>query len=158
MATRKTFDEGESIADAISHKPIRRYQCGANQCPMPGTMSGEGGNGVCAYHYGTHSTDWPRITQVLLDWANVTDEVNRHRTLACNPATATDTKLMDGEFKTGVERVLQWAGSNWEADLKPQLTRGKRMDTYSTWAYRLECFVGQRVVDCLRTRIGKKAA
>jgi hypothetical protein len=157
MATRKTFDESDSIADAIPHKPVRRYQCAAHQCPMPGTMSGEGGSGICAYHYGTHGTDWPRITHVLLDWAILSDEVNHCRRLHCDPANSTSPDLLDGEFKLAVERVLQGAGT-WADELKPGLNRRGDPEAYQVWVYRLECFLGQRVVESLSKRLGKKAA
>lgn len=158
MATRKTFTEDDdSIANAIPHNPVRRYACTATQCPMPGVNSGEGGRDLCAYHYGAFTGDWPRITQALLDWALVTEEINHCRRALNNPAFFRDPELLDGEFKAAVARVLQGAGP-WIEDLKPGLTRGGRPDTYSTWSYRLECFIGQRVVECLSKRIGRKAA
>ena len=158
MATRKSFNaDDDSIANAIPHIPVKRYECAAHRCPMAGTISGEGGSGICAYHYNTHSGDWPRITQVLLDWAVVTEEINHCRTVLCNPATAANPAAIAEEFAKAAERVLQGAGS-WTEDLKPQLTRGNQMDSYGSWTNRLECFIGQRVVEAMRHRIGRKAA
>lgn len=158
MATRRTFtDDDDSIDNAIPHNPVKRYQCVAYQCPMPGTLSGEGGNGVCSYHYNNFSGDWVRITQVLLDWAIVTEEINRSRKVHCNPATATNPEAIAAEFAMAAERVLLGAGS-WAEELKHQLTRGNQMDSYGSWTNRLECFIGQRVVESMRHRIGRKAA
>lgn len=157
MATRRTFTEDESIADAIPHKAVRRYACAAHQCPMAGTISGEGGKGICAYHYNTHGTDWPRITQTLLDWAILGDEVNHCRSLHCDPANTTKPDVLEAEFKLAVERVLQGAG-HWINELQPGKSRRGDPETYQVWAYRMECFLGQRVVECLSKRLGAKAA
>lgn len=150
-------EKNTSIADAIPHKPVMRYQCAANQCPMPGTMSGEGGSGVCAYHYGTHGTDWPRITQTLLDWAILSDEITHCRSLHCNPANATSPDVLEQEFGLATARVMQGAGA-WSDQLKPGLNRSGNPESYQAWVYRLECFLGQRVVECLTKKLGKKAA
>jgi len=153
-----SYKKTASIADAIPHKSINRYQCAAHQCPMPGTMSGEGGHGVCAYHWNANSMDWTRITQTLLDWAIVTEEINHCRSVLCSPDTACRPDLIAEEFRNAWARVEQGAGA-WHNDLKPQPTReGGPMDSYGTWAQRLERFMGQRVVEALRHRIGRKAA
>ena len=158
MATRKTFNaDDDSIANAIPHKAVMRYECMAHQCPMPGTMSGEGGSGICSYHYNTHGTDWPRITRKLLDWGILSDEVNHCRSLHCNPGNSTRPDLLDVEFKLAVARVLQGAGT-WADELKPGLNRRGDPETYQVWVYRLECFLGQRVVETLSKRMGLKAA
>ena len=158
MATRKTFnDDDDSIANAIPHRPVRTYACSANQCPMSGAIFASTGTGVCAYHYGTHGSDWPRITQTLLDWAIVSEEISHARRLFCNPSTAADPAHLAKEFTAATQRVQSGAGS-WWPELKPQLTRGGQMDTFSSWINRLEAFLGQRVVESLRHRIGRKAA
>lgn len=158
MATRKTFnDDEDSIANAIPHKPVIRYQCAAQQCPMPGTMSGEGASGVCSYHWNTFAGDWPRITQALLDWSILSEEVVHCRRLHCNPGNATKPDLLESEFKLAVARVVQGAGT-WADELKPGLNRRGAPEDYQAWTYRLECFLGQRVVECLSKRMGAKAA
>ena len=158
MATRKSFnDDDDSIANAIPHKQVMRYACVANQCPMPGTMSGEGAHGVCCYHWNTFAGDWPRITQVLLDWAILSDEVNHCRALHCSPGNATKPDVLQNEFGLAVARVLQGAGT-WADELKPGTSRGGKPESYQVWVYRLECFLGQRVVECLSKRMGAKAA
>ena len=153
----KKPEKGESIADAIPHKAVMRYVCAANQCPMPGTMSGEGAKGVCSYHWNTFSGDWPRITRALLDWAILSDEVVHCRRLHCDPANATKPDVLESEFKLAVQRVMQGAGT-WAEELKPGLNRRGDPETYQVWAYRLECFLGQRVVECLSKRMGLRAA
>lgn len=148
----------ESIADAITHKKVMRYACAANRCFMPGTISGEGGSGLCAYHYATNPGDWTRITQILLDWEIVTAEINACRTLLTDKTKATRPDLINAEFKRAWQRVKGGAGP-WLDQLKPQPTReGGPMDSYGTWALRLERFIGQRVVESLRHQIGKQAA
>ena len=153
----KRPEKPESIADAIPHKQVNRYACLAHQCPMTGSMFGEGGNGVCVYHFGTNSHDWPRITHTLLDWAIVTEEINHCRRVLTNPETASSPAVIEAEFRKAVQRVEQCAGQ-WINDLKPQLTRGGKLDSYGTWSQRLERFMGQRVVEALRHQIGRKAA
>lgn len=153
----KKPEKVESIADAIAHKQIVRYDCIAHQCPMPGTISGEGAKGICTYHYNTHGTDWPRISQTLLDWSILTEEINLCRSLHCNPANITNPDVLEHEFRLAVDRVLQGAGT-WADELKPGLSRGGKPESYQVWVYRLECFMGQRVVECLSKRIGRKAA
>jgi hypothetical protein len=157
MATRKSFTEDDNIANAIPHNPVRRYACVAHQCTMVGSMAGEGAGGICAYHYNTHSTDWPRITQTLLDWAIVSEEINLCRSLHRDPANSTKPDVLEGEFALAVQRVLQGAGT-WADELKPGMNRRGYPESYQVWAYRLECFLGQRVVECLSKRIGRKAA
>lgn len=147
----------DSIANAITHKSVMRYQCAAHQCPMPGTISGEGGSGICVYHYNTHGTDWPRISQTLLDWAILTDEINHCRSIMCNSATATKPDLIAQEYASAWNRIKDHLGT-WTDELKPQPTKGGHMDSYGSWTLRLERFMGQRVVDALRHRIGRKAA
>lgn len=157
MATRKTFNDDDSIANAIPHTPIKRYTCAAHGCPMTGSMSGEGGSGVCAYHWNTNPYDWSRITQTLLDWGIVTEEISRCRSVHTNPRTAISPDAIEEEFRMAYARVEAGAGP-WIEDLKPQPTRGAKPDTYATWGLRLERFIGARVVECLRHRIGRKAA
>lgn len=147
----------DSIANAIPHKSIKRYACMANQCPMPGTISGEGGNGVCAYHYNTHGPDWPRITQTLLDWAILTEEINRCRSIMCDPATAAKPDLIAQEYAAAWARIKDNLGT-WTDQLKPQPNRGGHMDSYGSWSLRLEQFMGQRLVECMRHRIGGRMA
>jgi hypothetical protein len=147
----------DSIANAIPHRSVKRYTCMANQCPMPGTISGEGGNGVCAYHYNTHGPDWPRITQTLLDWAILTEEINHCRKVLTDPATAAKPAIIADEFRIAWQRIKDNLGP-WTDAVKPQLTRGGHTDSYGSWALRLEQFMGQRVVECLSKRVGRQAA
>jgi hypothetical protein len=133
-------------------RSVKRYTCMANQCPMPGTISGESGNGVCAYHYNTHGPDWPRITQTLLDWAILTEEINRCRSIMCDIATTTNPDLIAQEYAAAWARIKDNLGT-WTDQLKPQ-----HMDSYGSWSLRLEQFIGQRVVECTRHRIGGRMA
>ena len=152
-----SFAKPESIADAIPHKAVRRYACAAHQCPMPGTISGEGGNGICAYHYATNSTDWPRISQTLNEWAILTEEINHCRKVLTDPATAAKPALIADEFRMAWDRIKDNLGP-WVNDVKPQKTKGGHTDSYGSWALRLEQFMGQRVVECLSKRVGRIAA
>lgn len=157
MATRKTFSDDDSIANAIPHNPVKRYACTAHECPMPGVMSGESGRDVCAYHWNTNAQDWPRITRTLLDWAIVTEEIVHCRRVLTAPETATNPEAIADEFRRAWARVEAGADA-WVEELKPQPGRGGHMDSYGSWALRLERFIGQRVVDVLRHRVGSKAA
>lgn len=157
MATRKSFTEDDSIANAIPHRAVNRYQCTAHQCPMPGTISGAGGNGVCAYHYNTNSSDWPRITQTLLDWSILLDEINYCRGIMCNPATAADPVFLAKEYAAAWIRIKDHLGT-WTDQVKPQQTKGGHMDSYGSWTLRLERFMGQQVVENMRKRAGRMAA
>lgn len=152
-----SFAKPESIADAIPHKSVKRYTCEAHQCPMPGTMFGEGGNGVCAYHYATNYTDRPRISQTLNEWAILTQEINHSRKVLTDPATAAKPGLIADEFRLAWDRIKGNLGP-WIDAVKPQLTKGGHMDSYGSWALRLEQFIGQRVVECLSKRVGRIAA
>jgi hypothetical protein len=146
-----------SSANVVPHKSVMRYQCAAHQCPMPGSVSGEGWSGVCAYHYGTHGTDWPRITQALLDWVILSQEVEHCRRLHCDPANVARPDVLEHEYHLAVQRVMRGAGT-WADEIKPGTSRSGQPESYQAWVYRLECFLGQRVVECLSRRIGRTEA
>jgi len=153
----KKPEKNESIADALAHVPTKRYPCLVNGCPMCGAIFSGSGGGICAYHYGTNPEDWPRITHTLTDWQCVTDEINGARQALTNSRTASSPSALDALFAAAWRR-LEPLALHWAADLKPQPGRGGRMDTYSTWALRLECFIGARVVESIRGQLGRKAA
>ena len=158
MATRKTFAGDDSIADHLPQAPTKRYGCAANGCPMPGTISGGGhGSSSCSWHYGTSGHDWPRITQVLLDWQCVSDEINTCRRAHTDPETCGNPKVLDDMFDAAWRRMGPLVGA-WEKDLRPQAGRGGQMDSYVAWSLRLERFIGGRVVDVIRHQLGRKAA
>jgi len=153
----KKPEKAESIADAIPHKSVKRYACIANNCPMPGAIFSGSGGGMCAYHYGTNSEDWGRITRTLQDWQCVTDEINACREAFNNPSTATRPAVLEAMFDSAWRRLQPLVGS-WSEDVKPQLTKGGKPDSYGSWILRLERFIGARVVDCIRHQVGRKAA
>lgn len=159
MATKRTgFDGTDSIADAIPHKPVARYACSAHQCPMPGTIFSGGSGGMCAYHIGTHGTDWPRITRVLLDWQCVTLEINAIRRAHCDMELSGHPDELAKRFADAWARMQPLVAGAWEEELKPGNLKSGHPETYRDWGMRLERFIGQRVVEVLRKRLGAKAA
>lgn len=103
---------------------------------------------MCAYHYAANAQDWPRITQTLVEWKCVLDEIQTCRKIHTDPATC--TRNNGAEFDAAVARLESLTGA-WWSDLKPQLGRGGRMDDYRDWGHRLEVFIGGQVQTATRT-------
>lgn len=156
MFTRhRLSDDDGSLADAIPHKPApTRYRCEAHECPMPGTMFPSGSKGgVCAWHYGAISSDWPRISRVLLDWGAVAYEVDECRRVHTASESACDPKAQDALYATAVERLSPFmAAGGWTAEFEAM--RGR---SYAQWGRRLEEFLGARVVEALSIRQRRSA-
>lgn len=134
----------DDLDDPQPSAPARpRYECCANNCPMPGTMSPSGGRGICAWHYGTSSDDWSRITEVFQgSWHMVARELMRARRVLCNPDVCTNVRAQNEAFHEAAER-LRMAGA--PSELAPV---GK--ESLSQWALRLEAFLGARVLEVVR--------
>lgn len=153
--TRKTFDENDdaSIADAIPHRSTRpSYGCMAHDCPMAGAIFTGGDGGICAYHHGTHGTDWPRITRALQDWHCLTAEINDCRRAHRNPLTAMDGKVLDHLFAKAWQRLQPLVGEDWGAELRPSKYPNGFAESYRDWGVRLERFLAKRVTEAIRTR------
>ncbi len=161
---RKEFNDheyhgGRVTDDPLDDKPARmRYPCAANQCPMPGTIfPGNTRSWVCVYHCNAHSGDWPRITQILLDWQCVTSEINAARR-ALTGESARDPVAIDAAFAAGWQRLEPLAG-DWAEQLRPGNIRvrgveSRHRESYGDWANRLTEFIGGRVLDGLTKRAG----
>ena len=156
-AKRTSFSESNSFVDVIPANQPKRYACAAHQCPMAGTLSGEGGHGVCAYHCATNPKDWGHISRTLIDWQCVTDEINACRRTHTNPETATDPGLIARLYAQAWVRLEPLIGT-WEKDIRPQPDKSGSTEGYQAWGLRLECFLGGRVVEALRHQLGRKAA
>ena len=83
--------------------------------------------------------------------------IHHCRKVLTDPNTATHPAAIEAEFTKAWKRLEPSVGT-WVDDLKPQITRGAKMDSYGSWGLRLEQFMGQRVVECLRHQLGRKAA
>lgn len=164
-----TYRGGRVDDDPLpDERPARRYPCAAHQCPMPGTLFPGGGKGVCAWHYGANSSDWPRITGKLLEWACVTYEVNEARRVLTGD-NAANPVVLEALFAAAWER-LQPLVSGWEDQLKPGNIRWRdatqpagyrdsgMRESYSDWAKRLNEFVGAQVLGSVRKQYGRAAA
>ena len=59
-------DDEPSIADEIPHNPTR-LRCHAQNCRLAGALadSSRSTSWWCAYHFGVHPNDLPRVTSVL---------------------------------------------------------------------------------------------
>lgn len=142
---------GRVDPDPEAPKPMPRFACFADACPMPGTIfpgAGVGGTGdrpgTCAWHYAVNANDIPRITQVLQDWHCVAREVNAARR-AQYGETASDPKAMDALFAQSVSRLrphVQAGGWRDEFEALPG-------EHFREWGQRLEAFIGGRVVEVL---------
>jgi len=155
---RQTFnDDDDSIANSIPHKPVARFACAAGQCPMPGTIF-TGSTGLCVYHVGAHAGDWHRITRVLVDWQCVMDEINAARRAHCSHDLAGNPDALERLFGDAWKRLQPMVAGAWEDDLKPGAVKAGQPEDYREWGIRLERFIGQRVVEILRKRLGAKAA
>lgn len=156
----KAAYHGGRVNPEDEDKPQRLlYPCSANNCPMPGTMHpdqvlGEKTRGVCAWHYGAATSDWPRITQVLNDWACVSEEIQACRQAHCDPATALDLKALRSLYAQAVERLrpaVQMGG--WGDQFEP-----RPGEHYDAWGHRLTAFIGARVVEVLSVNQRRAAA
>src|SRR5882672_6178119 len=102
-------------ARAPQQQPRPAFRCVAHDCPMPGAIFTSGArDGICTWHYGATPRDFPRITQLLHDWACVTDEILNARRELCGQATCMDAA------REPVERA-------WER-LRPALRSGPWLD------------------------------
>lgn len=140
--------KADSLADAIPHTPVvRTYRCAAHGCQMPGAIFDNPGQptGVCAYHYAANPVDWPRITQALAEWECVTSEIRECRRVHTASETAAKPAVLSGLFGAAVARLEPLVGPHWWEQLKPQPGRGGVMDSYASWGWRLEKFIGARV-------------
>ena len=80
--SRSVFDATRAVGARANDNEAQqrpRYRCAAFDCPMTGSIFLGSGDGVCAWHYGSESHDWPRITRVLDDWRCVTQQINAVR-------------------------------------------------------------------------------
>lgn len=143
-------DEEDAAPDEAPSRT--RYPCAANGCPMPGAIfPASGSRGMCGYHYATNSSDWPRITQALTDWRCVSAEVNEARRVLTDQDLCTDVKAQNDAFRTAWERLQPaMAMGGWNDALKPA-----PRESYSGWCRRLEEFMGARVLEVLRQRVGQ---
>ena len=41
------------------------YRCMANGCPLTGTISPNGGQWMCSFHFRTDSSQWPQMTEAI---------------------------------------------------------------------------------------------
>ena len=150
----KRTTDGDNIADAMPHTPVLpSYRCAAHGCPMTGAIfehSG-GGAGICAYHFASNTTDWPRITRSLVEWECVTREIRECRRVHMEPETATKPAVVEKLFKAAIARLEPLTGTWWD-QLKPQAGRGGRIDNYRDWGMRLETFIGGTVIGELTRR------
>jgi hypothetical protein len=163
-----TYRGGRVDGDEPTEPPAQRYPCSAHQCPMPGTLFTGGTKGMCAWHYGSNASDWPRITGKLLDWACVTYEVNEARRALTGEAAANPAALAS-LFSAAWER-LQPLVPGWEEQLRPGNIRWRDAtqptgyrdtgfrETYADWAKRLEAFVGGQVLGSVQKQYGRAAA
>jgi hypothetical protein len=147
---RRAFNPNKeaSIADALPHAE-RKFACFAGGCPMPGTIFRDGSDkaGCCAWHYAALPSDIPRITQVLKDWACISDEVQAARR-ALTGQFATDPKALRQLFTEASHRVRDAvAGGGWGNQFDPKLH-----EDYGTWAGRLQDFLTSRVSEATSTR------
>lgn len=113
---------------------MTEYRCAANSCPMFGALARSGSaDFFCCYHHGAEARDWPRITQVLIDWDCVAVEANRARCAMLQ--VTTPPKALDEAWA----RLRQLIQGGWTKDLEP------RGESYRDWGRRLEKFLLARV-------------
>jgi hypothetical protein len=166
---RKTFDNaGTGELHTGSYVAPRRNACYADGCPMAGAIftGGTNGPGVCAYHYGVKPHDVPRVTSALREWDCVAFEVREARRALTGDA-AFDPKAMTALFTAAWQRLKPLV-HDYAEQLQPGRIRvpdseaegGYRYtwgtESYADWAKRLEQFLGARIVETLRGRIGGK--
>lgn len=140
--------EDDDTPPPPSGPTLRAYPCKAHQCPAVGAifLGSTTEHGVCSHHYGQNAEDWPRITQCLLDWACVMNEINHARRVFVHPETCTDVKAQNASFRDSWARMEPLVGA-WAEQLRPDPEK-----TYSQWIGKLEPFMAARVLDVLRGR------
>jgi hypothetical protein len=147
-------EDEDSGQDAGATRPS--FACNANGCPMTGSIFlGNGGRGICHYHYAQNSSDWPRITKVLSDWRCITFEINDARRVLCDQDLCTDVKAQNDAFRTAWERLLPvLVASGWAAtELAPR--DGEQL---GSWTRRLEAFMGVQVAQAIHQRVAEHHA
>jgi hypothetical protein len=147
----------DETPDDQQQEPQRaRFECQAAGCPMPGTMfPGSATRGVCAWHYATNASDWPRITQALTDWRCVSSEINQARRVLCDPDICTDVRAQDAEFRAAWQRLEPaMAAGGW----KPDDYAPARGESYGSWANRLQHFLAARIGEAVKHRPDRSAA
>lgn len=142
MATRRAFnpDADETVQIAKPQRPA--HSCIAHNCPMPGSIL-MGRDGICAWHYGRDSHDWPAVTRAIGDWQGIVDEIQLFRRSASAGSTGA---YMARQFKEAVKRVEEAHGFDGWADLRPRANG----ETYPAWIYRLSQLLNEAVRRNLR--------
>lgn len=146
---RRHFAEDDAGAPIDTGPKRLRYPCRADQCPMAGTVDHTPSHpGICGYHYRETPSDWPRITQALLDWECVTRAINRARRVVTDPVLCCDGKAHAEALRDEWERLLPAVkGSGWHRRVEPQ--KGEHI---GDWGRRLEVFMGARIKSALTGR------
>ena len=44
---------------------VTNFRCLANGCPLKGTISPNGGQWMCSFHFKTDSSQWPQMTEAI---------------------------------------------------------------------------------------------
>lgn len=142
MATRKTFDPNANYEAAAPAAEQQRatFACKAYGCRLPGTLSG-----VCSHHWEAHTHDWQNVTSILLTMAPLITEINRARTVLCNPAS--DPKMQVYGHTEAQERL----GPSLDAEQLEFLDKNTFTD-YHSWMYRIEQLVDNGVRKVMKRR------
>ncbi len=140
--TRKTFS---AATDDDQQQPAEtgptRYPCHANRCPMAGAIFPAGAkHGECRYHYGANFSDWPRITQVILDWDCVSREINIGRQMLTG-VFAKDPRVLEQKFLEALDRLRPAVASGGWGDTFNR----KKGENYEDWVRMLERFIDDRL-------------
>lgn len=138
-------DDEPSIADEIPHNPTR-LRCHAQNCRLAGALadSSRSTSWWCAYHFGVHPNDLPRVTSVLHEHSELLDAVIECRTALA--AQHSEAHTFSARAKVWRQKLLAAGYEVPEQGGLPDLAR---------WA---EITLGGHVRDVLRQRIESRRA
>jgi hypothetical protein len=137
MATRQKFSEDAPAGPANDVPKTMVYRCAAHRCRMPGTIYLGGPDGQCWLHARAKPSDWPRITQVLVDWDMVVEEALLARRTMIG-VWANDPKKQN-ELMAEAWNRIRGALPLWETELAPF------GGDFGQWGRKLEAFLAGRV-------------
>lgn len=142
MATRRAFDA--NAPDVDPHAPAEQqratFACKAYGCRLPGTLSG-----VCSHHWEAHTHDWQNVTSILLTMAPLITEINRARTVLCNPGSDPKVQVY------GHEEAHARLAPSLDADQTEFMAKNTFTD-YHSWMYRIEQLVDNGVRKVMKRR------
>lgn len=142
MATKRGFNAGADYDGKAATEEVQRltYNCSANGCILPGTISG-----VCTHHWEAATYDWSRVTEVLHSMRPMLDEIIHGRKVLSRPES--DPKLCTKGHHAAQQRI-----QNQITEEQLAYLNRREHFTYHGWLYDLETLVTTGVMKVMKSR------